>query len=89
VGTEVTPERLAQIEAVEDFLRAHEIWPARARWHETMVRLEIPADMFDRIVAEPLRGELRRACRKAGFRFVALDLGGLQSGSLSLPLVAS
>jgi hypothetical protein len=25
----------------------------------------------------------------AGFNFVALDLGGLQSGSVSLPLVAS
>jgi uncharacterized protein len=45
--------------------------------------------MFERVTADPLRGELRRACRKAGFRFVALDLGGLQSGSVSLPLVAS
>ncbi len=89
VGIEVTPERLAQIEAVENFLRENDIWPARARWHEAVVRLEIPAEMFERVVADPLRSELRRACRKAGFRFVALDLGGLQSGSLSLPLVAS
>jgi uncharacterized protein len=89
VGIEVTPERLAQIEAVEDFLRENEIWPARARWHDTIVRLEIPAEMFERVVSDPLRSELRRACRRAGFKFVALDLGGLQSGSLSLPLVAS
>jgi uncharacterized protein len=89
VGIEVTPERLAQIEAVEDFLRANEVWPARARWHDTIVRLEIPAEMFERVVSDPLRSELRRACRRAGFKFVALDLGGLQSGSLSLPLAAS
>jgi pyridinium-3,5-biscarboxylic acid mononucleotide sulfurtransferase len=89
VGMEVTAERLAQIEAVEDFLRRHDIWPARARWHEAVVRLEIPAEMFERVVSDPLRSDLRRACRKAGFKFVALDLGGLQSGSLSLPLVAS
>jgi uncharacterized protein len=87
VGTEVTPERLAQIEVVEEFLRLHDIWPARARWHEAVVRLEIPTEMFERVVTDPLRGELRRACQKAGFKFVALDLGGLQSGSLSLPLV--
>lgn len=87
VGTEVTPERLAQIEAVEDFLRLNDIWPARARWHESVVRLEIPAEMFERVVTEPLRTDLRRACRKAGFKFVALDLGGLQSGSVSLPMV--
>jgi uncharacterized protein len=89
VGIEVTSERLAQIEAVEDFLRQNDLWPARARWHDAVVRLEIPAEMFERVVSDPLRSELRRACRKAGFKFVALDLGGLQSGSLSLPLVAS
>ena len=89
VGIEVTPEKLAQIESVEEFLRANHVWPARARWHESVVRLEIPAEMFERVVSDPFRGELRRACRKAGFRFVALDLGGLQSGSISLPLVAS
>jgi uncharacterized protein len=89
VGIEVTPEKLAQIEAVEDFLRQHDIWPARARWHEAVVRLEIPPELFERVVADPLREELRRACRRAGFKFVALDLGGLQTGSLSLPLVAS
>jgi len=89
VGMEVTPERLNQIEEVEEFLRAHEIWPARARWHESVVRIEVPPSLFDRVVSDPLREELRRACRKAGFRFVALDLGGLQSGSLSLPLAAT
>jgi uncharacterized protein len=85
----VTPEKLTQIEAVEEFLREHVLWPARARWLVAVVRLEMPTEMFDRVVADPLREELRRACRKAGFKFVALDLGGLQTGSISLPLVAS
>ena len=89
VGIEVTPEKLAQIEAVEEFLRDNDVWPARARWHEAVVRLEIPPELFDRVTTDPLRSELRRACRKAGFKFVALDLGGLQSGSLSLPLLSS
>ena len=89
MGIEVTPERLHQIEQVEEFLRAHDVWPARARWHESVVRIEVPPALFDRVVSDPLREELRIACRKAGFRFVALDLGGLQSGSLSLPLAAT
>jgi uncharacterized protein len=86
VGSEVTPERLNQIEQVEEFLRAHDIWPARARWHESVVRIEVPPSLFERVVSDPMREDLRRACRSAGFKFVALDLGGLQSGSLSLPL---
>jgi uncharacterized protein len=89
VGIEVTPERLGQIEAVEEFLREHAVWPARARWHESVVRIEVAPEMFERVTSEPLRSELRRACKKVGFRFVALDLGGLQSGSVSLPMVAS
>ena len=41
------------------------------------------------VMCRSLRDDLRRACQKVGFKFVALDLGGLQSGSVSLPLVAS
>jgi uncharacterized protein len=89
VGIEVDPEKLRQIETVEAFLREHDVWPARARWHDSVVRIEVAPEMFDRVTSDPLRGDLRRACRKAGFRFVALDLGGLQSGSVSLPLVTS
>jgi pyridinium-3,5-biscarboxylic acid mononucleotide sulfurtransferase len=88
VGIEVTPERLGQIEAVEEFLREHDVWPARARWHESVVRIEVAPEMFERVTREPLRTELRRACKKVGFKFVALDLGGLQSGSVSLPMMA-
>lgn len=83
VGTEVTPERLAQVEAVEAFLRESGLWPARARWHESVVRLEIEAAHMARALEEPLRSELERACWRAGFRFAALDLAGIQSGSLS------
>src|SRR6266550_6364763 len=67
VGIEVTPERLGQIEAVEEFLRHHDVWPARARWHDSVVRIEVPPKMFERVVTDPLRQELRSACRKAGF----------------------
>jgi len=89
VGVEVNPERLRQIETVEEFLRERDIWPARARWHDSVVRIEVAPELFERVVGEEVRAELRRVCRKAGFKFVALDLGGLQSGSLSLPLVTS
>jgi len=68
---------------VEAFLRDHGLWPARARWHGAVVRLEIDRDLMARALEEPLRSELERACWKAGFRFPALDLGGVQTGSLS------
>jgi len=83
VGTEVTPERLKQVEAVESFLRTKGLWPARARWHDSVVRVELDAALAPRCFEEPLRTELERAAWRAGFRFVAVDLGGVQSGSLA------
>ena len=88
VGTEVTPERLRQVEQVESFLRAKGLWPARARWHESVVRIELDAALGGRCFEEPLRTELERAAWRAGFRFAAVDLGGVQSGSLAKKIAA-
>ena len=38
--------------------------------------------------SDPLRSEVLRAVRGAGFRYVTLDLAGMQSGAFTLPLVA-
>ncbi|HJV88864.1 MAG TPA: ATP-dependent sacrificial sulfur transferase LarE [Holophagaceae bacterium] len=86
VGTEVTPERLKQVEAMEEFLRTKGLWPARARWHESVVRLELLPESMLLALQEPLRSEIERAAWRAGFRFAAVDLGGIQSGSLSKAL---
>lgn len=86
VGTEVTPERLQQVETVESFLRSRKLWPARARWHESVVRIELEAALAARCFEEPLRTDLERTAWRAGFRFVAVDLSGVQSGSLAKKL---
>ena len=86
VGTEVTPERMLQVEQVEDFLRAKGLWPARARWHDLLVRIELERQLLPLVLQEPLRTDLERAAWRAGFRFVTVDLGGLQSGSLAKTL---
>jgi uncharacterized protein len=38
-------------------------------------------------VSEGMREHLLKAVRSAGFRFVSLDLAGIQSGAFTLPLV--
>jgi uncharacterized protein len=37
---------------------------------------------------EPLRSDVRAAIIEAGFDFAAVDLGGIQSGAFTLPLVS-
>jgi uncharacterized protein len=85
---EVTPEKLAQIDRAEEALRDLGLGDLRVRHHGEIARLELAADDLARVAADPLRSEVLRAVRVAGFRYVTVDLAGLQSGAFTLPLVA-
>ena len=84
---EVTAEKLQQIDDAEQVLHDRGFGDARVRHHGDVARIElVPADL-GRAIVEPLRSDLLRGVRGAGFRFVSLDLGGIQSGAFTLPLV--
>ncbi|WP_040157859.1 ATP-dependent sacrificial sulfur transferase LarE [Mobilicoccus massiliensis] len=83
----VTPQKLAQVEAAERVVRELGFADGRVRHHGDVARVELlPADLAR--AAEPeIAGRLVEGIRAAGFRFVALDLAGIQSGAFTLPLV--
>jgi uncharacterized protein len=83
----VTPAKLAQVEAAEKALRALGFSDCRVRHHGDVARVELPVGEIARAVAD-LREDVHRAVAAAGFRFVAVDLAGIQSGAFTLPLVA-
>ena len=85
--SEVTPEKLAQIEAAEAALRALGFADLRVRHHGDIARIELPAADLVRAAGEPLRRQVRQAVVAAGFRYAALDLGGLQSGDFTLTVL--
>ena len=82
----VTPAKLAQVEAAERALRALGFTDCRVRHHGDVARVELPVGEIARAAAD-LRGDVHRAVIAAGFRFVAVDLAGIQSGAFTLPLV--
>lgn len=84
---EVTPEKLRQIDVAESAVRALGFTDARVRHHGEIARLELPVADLPRAVSAGVRGQLLQAVRAAGFRFVTLDLAGIQSGAFTLPLV--
>jgi uncharacterized protein len=83
----VSPEKLGQVEKAETALRALGFGDLRVRHHGEVARLELPAADLVRAVSEPLRPAVLAAVLAAGFRFVAVDLAGVQSGAFTLPLV--
>ncbi|MGO9751314.1 MAG: asparagine synthase-related protein [Solirubrobacteraceae bacterium] len=84
---EVVPDKLRQIEAAEAALHELGFSDLRVRHHGEIARIELPVEDLPWAVAAPRRDAILRAARSAGFRFVALDLAGVQSGAFTSPSV--
>ncbi|MEW5929235.1 MAG: ATP-dependent sacrificial sulfur transferase LarE [Gemmatimonadota bacterium] len=86
-GLAVTPERLRQVERAESGLRALGFRDFRVRHHGDAARLEVAA--AERARVGPLRAEVARAVREAGFARVLLDVQGYRRGALNEGLAAA
>lgn len=82
----VTVEKMEQIERAEHGLRALGLAEVRVRHHGDVARIEFSQDTITAALG-PLREDVLGVVRGAGFRFVAVDLAGIQSGAFTLPLV--
>jgi uncharacterized protein len=80
-GTQITVERLRQVDAFEEGLRALGFRQLRVRFHNEIARVEVEPDAMPR--ALELRDTIVKLGRKLGFTFVVLDLAGFASGSLN------
>lgn len=80
-GTEITRERLAQVEAAEEVLHGLGFVQCRVRYHDEVARIEVPPDRIPDLVAAA--GEAIAGIRAAGFAHVTVDLAGYRRGSLN------
>jgi uncharacterized protein len=82
-GTEITPERLNQVDRCETFLRRHNFRNYRVRYHGDTARIEVAPEEISRLLNESLRLQLVEEFKAAGFTYVALDLEGYRTGSMN------
>jgi uncharacterized protein len=82
-GTEVTPERLLQVERGEERLRALGFRQVRLRHHGHLARIEIGSDELARALEPRMARSILAAIKPLGFRWVSLDLEGYRTGSLN------
>ena len=87
-GEEVTPEKLRQVERAEEVLRELGFSDGRVRHHGDIARIELPTAEIARAGEDEIRTALDAGVREAGFRYVVVDLRGIQSGAFTLPLLA-
>lgn len=77
-GTAITPKILKQIERAEQALHQMGFSQCRVRHHGELARVEIPPAEFDKAIQ--LKNKIIDFLRRAGYKFIALDLAGYQSG---------
>jgi uncharacterized protein len=79
----VTDEKLRQIEQAEQALRALGFRIFRVRHHEELARIELSRDEMLRALEPETNATIVRELKRAGYRYVSLDLQGYRLGSLN------
>ena len=87
-GVQVTPERVARVDAAEVWLRdLLGIRELRVRLEANdLARIEVPVEAVARLSGDDLRPRTAAHLRSLGFRYVTIDLEGFRSGSLNAAL---
>ncbi|MDP7287958.1 MAG: ATP-dependent sacrificial sulfur transferase LarE [Phycisphaerae bacterium] len=80
-GQGVSSEKLTRIEHAEYVLKDLGFVQCRVRDHDTIARIEVPAD--DVVRAAELRQTLVEKLKALGYAYVTLDLQGFRSGSMN------
>ncbi|MGP9536602.1 ATP-dependent sacrificial sulfur transferase LarE [Brachybacterium sp. AOP43-C2-M15] len=86
-GQSVTPEKLRQIDDLEDAVYEQGFSDCRVRHHGEVGRIELPTDELPRAMEPEIRAALVAAGKETGFSHVTIDLDGIRSGLFSLQIV--
>lgn len=82
-GTEVTTERLSQVEEGERLLRALGFVQVRLRHHGELARVEVEPSELPKALEPAMAKRITEAIKPLGFKYVSLDLEGYRTGSLN------
>ncbi|GAA1486933.1 ATP-dependent sacrificial sulfur transferase LarE [Brachybacterium fresconis] len=88
-GQSVTPEKLRQIDDLEDAVYEQGFSDCRVRHHGDVGRIELPTDELPRAMDPEIRTALVAAGKETGFAHVTIDLDGIRSGLFSLQILSS
>lgn len=82
-GEPITEEKLAMVEAAEEFLMAKGFRQCRVRHHGTVARIELEGVDGPKFFQKDLREETVMRFKEIGFLHISLDLEGYSTGNLN------
>lgn len=80
-GDPITEANLAMVETAEDYLKGLGLRQVRVRFHGSIARIEVPENDMAAVLLS--RERIAEELKKAGFKYVSLDLQGFRSGSMN------
>lgn len=88
-GTPITLEGLRRVGLAERALHRLGFPECRVRFHDTVARIEVPAEQVARLVEPACRAAVIDELKRVGFLYVTVDLQGYRTGSLNEALPRS
>ncbi|MEI6147801.1 MAG: ATP-dependent sacrificial sulfur transferase LarE [bacterium] len=82
-GSMITTEKLSAIDKVETGIRKLGFGQVRVRHHGEICRIEVEPDAVGRVCLPAARLKIVALAKRAGFRYVSLDLEGYRTGSMN------
>ena len=82
-GETITKEKLAMVEAAEEYLISLGFHQLRVRIHGNMARIELEPDAMKRVFKDNMAEQIDHKLRELGFSYVSLDLRGYRMGSMN------
>ncbi len=83
-GEKINSEILEQVARCEEEIRNEGFKLFRVRYHGDTARIEIAPEEFPHMFHEDRHKRVVEACKKAGFRYVSMDLEGYRPGSMNV-----
>ena len=85
-GEQITPEKLARIEAAETFLAELGFSQIRVRAYGALARIEVDPSQIALLAQVKIRNKVVERLTELGFQYITADLAGFRSGSMNVGL---
>ena len=82
-GQSITPEKLKMVDEAEQILLDLGFHQVRVRHHDTLARIEIDENQFEKIMKKETRNHINSCLKEIGFTYVTLDISGYRTGSMN------
>lgn len=86
-GETITEQKLSMVDRAEQLLLDLGFHQVRVRIHGDIARIEVDPSEFSKLLQHDAAQQLNRNFQQLGFRYVTMDLGGYQTGSMNKPIL--